>query len=55
MQAKAGATLDILHNDIKWQVRVARVVKNGGLGGEEPLLARATCALPASKPPRGPD
>ncbi len=36
--APAGATLDLLRNDTSWTVHVARVVKNGGLGGEEPLL-----------------
>ncbi|MBA3946815.1 MAG: ABC transporter permease [Herpetosiphonaceae bacterium] len=38
LDAAVGEPLDLLHNDAIWTVHIARVVKNGGLGGEEPLL-----------------
>ncbi|MDP9314000.1 MAG: ABC transporter permease [Chloroflexota bacterium] len=38
LEAEAGQTLSILHGNQPWNVRVAAVVRNGGLGGTQPLI-----------------
>lgn len=38
LEAEAGQTLSILRDDQPWNVRVAVVMRNGGLGGSQPLI-----------------